>query len=262
MSPPHTAQGAPEVPLRETCRLVSGQVPLWTYHRARLAAGGCGEELLRSADALVAAEGAGWTGADSTRLRLTLVVTPDGRLDARVQRRLSSLDVPGGPRIGFVEVAAHPPLPQGAAKPADRAWWDDAQRRARADGADQAVILDGDGAVIDGGTATVWVVIADRVVTPPAPGAIAGVARAFALDACARAAVPATVAPFDRRAVESADEVFLTNAFAGAVAVRGRGGPVCASLAEEFARLWHPERGHSSATMSAPTPARVAPPLE
>jgi len=257
---PAAAAGAPEVPLRETCRLVSGSVPLWTYHRARLASGGCGDDLLREADRLVAAEGAGWTGADSTRLRLTLIVTPDGHLDARVQRRLSSLDVPGGPRIRVVEATGLPLLPFGAAKPADRSWWDDAQRRARAEGGDQAIIVDAEGAVIDGGTATVWAVFDGETVTPPAPGAIAGVARAFALDALARAGTPAKVCRLDSHRLASADELFLTNAFAGAVAVRGRGGPVCEGLAADFARLWNPERDVPSVTMTAPTPERVAPP--
>jgi branched-chain amino acid aminotransferase len=229
---------APAVPLRETCRLVSGRVPLWEYHRQRLASGGCGEEILRAADALIARESDGWTGPDSTRLRLTLVVTPDGRLDACVQRRLSSLDVPGGPVVAAVEADGVPPLPAGAAKPADRAWWDGAQRRARAAGADQAVIVSPFGLVVDGGTASVWAVIGGVLVTPPAPDAIAGVARAFLLDACARNGVPARVEELRTDVLEGADELFLTNAFAGAVAVRGRGGRVFAAVAEEFAELW------------------------
>jgi branched-chain amino acid aminotransferase len=232
------ASSVPETALRETCRLVSGRVPLWPYHRQRLASGGCGEDLLKMADALIAREAVGWTGPDSTRLRLTLVVTPDGDVDARVQRRLSSLDVPGGPVAVAVEAEGTPPLPPSAAKPADRSWWDGAQRRARAAGGDQAIIVSPDGHVLDGGTANVWAVIGDDLVTPPAPAAVAGVARAFLLDACSRAGVPARVAALDAGSLERADEVFLTNAFAGAVAVRGRGGRFFAAVAEEFAELW------------------------
>jgi branched-subunit amino acid aminotransferase/4-amino-4-deoxychorismate lyase len=234
----HSSDRAPAVALRETCRLVSGRVPLWPYHRSRLASGGCGEAVLRAADAALEREAEGWAGPDSSRLRLTLVVTPDGRIDARVQRRLSSLDIPGGPLAVVVEADGVPVLPRGGAKPADRTWWDDAQRRARAFGADQAIITAPDGRVIDGGTASVWAVFGGVLVTPPAPDAVAGVARAFLLDACARAGVPARVADLDLASLDAADELFLTNAFAGAVAVRGRGGRVFAAVAEEFGELW------------------------
>jgi branched-subunit amino acid aminotransferase/4-amino-4-deoxychorismate lyase len=158
-------------------------------------------------------------------------------VDARVQRRLSSLDVPGGPVAVAVEADGAPPLPAGAAKPADRAWWDEAQRRARALGSDQAIVV-WNGRILDGGTATVWAVAGGVLLTPPAPDAVAGVARAFLLDACARAGVPARVGVLDAAALEEADELFLTNAFAGAVAVRGRGGRVFEAVAEEFAELW------------------------
>ena len=239
-SPGHglAAEAAPEVLLRETCRLVSGRVPLWDYHRQRLASGGCGEAILRAADELLEREATGWTGPDSSRLRLTLVVTPNGRLDARVQRRLSSLDVPGGPVAVTVGSEGEPPLPRGAAKPADRSWWDATQRRARAAGGDQAIIVSPEGRVVDGGTASVWVVTGGTLMTPPAPGAVAGVARAFLLDSCARAGVPVRVEPFGVDVLDQADELFLTNAFAGAAAVRERTGRVFAVVAEEFAQLW------------------------
>ena len=231
------ADATPLVPLRETCRLVSGRVPLWPYHRRRLASGGCGEAMLAAADEAVEREAAGWSGPRSSRLRLTLVATPDGRLDARVQRRLSSLDVPGGPVTVQVEVDAPPELPQHAAKPADRSWWDAAQRRARASGGDQAIVVC-DGAVLDGGTSSVWAVLDGVLVTPTAPSAVAGVARAFVLDECTAAGVPVRVGDLRAADLDTAAELFLTNAFAGAVAVRGRGGVVFAEVAAAFARLW------------------------
>jgi branched-subunit amino acid aminotransferase/4-amino-4-deoxychorismate lyase len=228
----------PAVPLRETCRLVSGRVPLWPYHRRRLASGGCGEDLLAAADTAVAREAAGWQGPNSSRLRLTLIVTPDGLVDARVQRRLSSLDVPGGPRAVQVAVDCPPDLPPGAAKPADRAWWDAAQRAARALGAHQAVLMR-DGRVLDGGSATVWAVVDGVLLTPPAPCAIAGVARAFLLDQCACSGMPVRVCDLDAGVLADADELFLTNGFAGAVAVRGRGGAVFERVSALFEQMWH-----------------------
>ena len=231
---------APALPLRETCRLVSGRVPLWPYHRRRLAAGGCGEELLAACDEVVEQQASGWTGAGSSRLRLTLVVSPDHAIDACIQRRLSSLDVPGGPtavRVD-VELATPPLLPAGAAKPADRSWWDGAQRRARAAGGDQAVIVAPDGNVIDGGTSTVWIVQDGVICTPPAPAAVAGVARAFLLDALAAADTPARIEPLSWERFVAAEEAFLSNAFGGCVAVRGRGGDTTHAVASRLAAVW------------------------
>jgi branched-subunit amino acid aminotransferase/4-amino-4-deoxychorismate lyase len=231
---------APELPLRETCRLVSGHVPLWPYHRRRLEAGGCGEELLAACDEVVAQQASGWTGADSSRLRLTLVVSPDHAIDACIQRRLSSLDVPGGPTAVRVDVdlAAPPVMPSGAAKPADRSWWDDAQRRARAAGGDQAVIVGPNGNVLDGGTATVWIVEGGGIFTSPAPPAVAGVARAFLLDALCAAGARVRVEPVSWERFEQADEAFLSNAFGGCVAVRDRGGEHTRAAAGHLAAVW------------------------
>jgi branched-subunit amino acid aminotransferase/4-amino-4-deoxychorismate lyase len=213
---------------------------LWTYHRRRLASGGCGEELLVAADGLVTREASGWTGPGSSRLRLTLVVSPDGSLDASIQRRLSSLDVPGGPTAARVDVdvPAPPVMPQGAAKPADRSWWDDAQRSARAAGGDQAVIVGPDGNVLDGGTATVWIVERGVIFTPPAPPAVAGVARAFLLDALWAAGAKVRVEPVSWERFERAEEAFLSNAFGGCVAVRGRGGEHARAVAGRLAAVW------------------------
>lgn len=234
-----TPAGAPSVPLRETCRLVAGRVPLWRYHRARLAAGGCGDAVLERADAAMLEAARSWQGPASSRLRLTLVVSANGTIDAKVERRLSSLDVPGGPRLAVVEVAEPPALPPGAAKPADRTYWDDAQRRARAAGDDIAVIVTPDGRIVDAGTSTVWLVVDGAVLTPSAPPAVAGVAGAFLLDALAGAGVPARTGPYPLSCLENADDVFLTNAFGGFAAVRDRPRSDVARMAREaFARLW------------------------
>lgn len=230
--------GGPAVALRETCRLVDGRVPLWPYHCARLASGGCGPKTLDAAQEALEKAAAEWAGPASSRLRLTVVVEPSGAARAVVQRRLSSLDVPGGPRAVPVEVDEGPPLPRGAAKPADRRWWDDTQRRARAAGGDQALIVR-DGFVLDGGTASVWAVRGGAVVTPPAPQAVAGVARAFLRAALADAGVSTRVEPLALEDALGADELFCTNAFAGAVALRDQGpGPVTRLAMAAFARLW------------------------
>jgi branched-subunit amino acid aminotransferase/4-amino-4-deoxychorismate lyase len=231
--------GVPDTALRETCRLVRGAVPLWPYHHARLGAGGCGADLLATVDAVVHDAAMGWAGPHSSRLRLTVVVDAGGGVDVRIQRRLSSLDVPGGPVAAVVEIDEPASLPPGAAKPADRAWWDRAQRAARAAGGDQAILAHA-GRVIDGGTSTVWISAGAGLATPPAPSAIAGVARAFLLERFAESGVPVEVRDIGLEEFLSAREAFLTNAFAGAVAIRGRSGPHAASAAALFASVWGP----------------------
>jgi len=65
---------------------------------------------------------------------------------------------------------------------------------------------------------------------------VAGVARAVVLDlaaGCGYAASAATLALAD---LDTADEVFFSNALAGVVAARGRGGPACAALTAAFER--------------------------
>ncbi|MBA4370346.1 MAG: hypothetical protein C0418_02065 [Coriobacteriaceae bacterium] len=230
---------APPVALRETCRVVRGTVRLWGYHRERLEAGGCPPDVLDAIQGAVLAAAAAYDAAPGTRVRLTVTLQPDRTFEVDVERRLSSLDVPNGPLVARIDVDAPPTLPPGAAKPADRAYWDEAQRAASALGAHQAVLIGADGLVIDGGTATVWAVEEGVLVTPPAPPAVAGVARAALLDAGVAAGLHARVEQLSWERYEAADEALLTNAFGGAVAVRGRGGPVTDAVREMFSALWH-----------------------
>jgi hypothetical protein len=234
---------APTVPLKETCRAVAGRtwpeaVPLWPWHEARLLAGGCdGVSLDRAALAARDAVAA-WTGPSGPRLRLTVTVTPPGEVHAAVERRLSSLDVVGGPVPAVVHVAESPALPPGPAKPADRSSWDEAMSQARRLGAHQALLVDPSGFVVDGGTATLWLVVRGSLVTPPAPPAVPGVARAWLLEQAPALGLEARIEPVRPEGLDDAEELFLTNAFAGCVALRGRGGRVSTHVGEAFAALW------------------------
>jgi branched-subunit amino acid aminotransferase/4-amino-4-deoxychorismate lyase len=238
MTPGFHAEGAPPVALRETCRVVAGRIPLWPYHAARLHAGGCTGAMLAHVEEAVLVAAADWDGSDSKRVRLSVTVAPDGEVDLDVRSRLSSLDVPGGPVAVRVDVAGAPELPPGGAKPADRSWWDEAQRRAKFEGGHQAVIVGPDGGLIDGGTASIWIAEDARLVTPPCPPAVAGVARAFLLQAAPGFHLLVDVEPVSWERFAVADEAFLTNAFGGAVAVRGRGGTVFGMVAAMFDEMW------------------------
>jgi branched-subunit amino acid aminotransferase/4-amino-4-deoxychorismate lyase len=240
----HPADATPAVALKETCRATRGAVPLWPWHRARLAAGGCGEALLAQADVAVAQAAADWATAPTRRARLTLVVAPDGSLSVAIAQRLSSLDVPSGPVVARVDLrelplpAVTPPLPDPPAKPADRSWWDAAHRAAKARGAHQAVLVDDAGDVVDGSTAAVWIAEDDVLVTPLSPPAIPSVSVAFVCARAAESGLAVRVEPISWERFGAADEAFLTNAFGGAVPVRGRGGALFERVAELFSGVW------------------------
>jgi branched-subunit amino acid aminotransferase/4-amino-4-deoxychorismate lyase len=180
---------------------------------------------------------AGYDGRYSPRVRLTIEVAP-GLVFARCERRLSSLDVPGGPVLGLVTVDTIPMPAPGPAKPLDRSPWDDALRRARAGGGDQAVLVALDGHVIDGSTASLWVVKDGALYTTPSPPAIPGVARAWLLGRADSLGLNARVSDLTPGDLRLADELFLTNALAGAVAVRGKSGPITSTVMAAFARMW------------------------
>ena len=87
-----------------------------------------------------------------------------------------------------------------------------AVREAKAQGAQEALIVDGRGDVVEGATSNVFVVKGGRLATPPADaGILVGITRAHVLDAAALAGVAVdqrTLRPDD---LYGADEVFVTS---------------------------------------------------
>lgn len=221
---PLTGDGHPPVALRETCRVTGGRVPLLAYHLARLAAGGCGPTQLAAVRARVSRVIAETPGSGVARRarRLAITAYPDGTVSAELTGDASSLDVPGGPRLELVSVAVPPALPPAAAKPADRSAWDEAQSRAGA--ASQAVLVTTDGRLVDGATATVWVRRGSELLTPPSPPAVAGVAREVVFDIAGACGLGVSEAPLTAADLDSAAEVFFTNAYGGVVPAHGSGG--------------------------------------
>lgn len=220
---------------------------MWHYHRARLLRGGCPPDLASRVEALALTEATRWADSSSRRIRLGITLDPQGEVSIVSGIHLSSLDVLNDPvpvRVDLAELATAeapgPPLPPGAAKPSDRSWWDAAQRIAKQRNGHQAVIVDDEGNLIDGGSATVWIAEDGRLATPPSPLAVGGVARAFVLDALTRRGPEVSVEPISWARFESADEAFFTNAFAGAVAARGRGGEGFSAVRELFEMMWRP----------------------
>jgi len=223
---------APSVALRETMRVQAGEVPLLDYHLARLAMGGCGASVLARVRSRVASLMEAPSRIEAGRLSVT--VTTDGSVAAGTSEERSSLSVAGGPRLASVAIDRCPELPQRAAKPASRRFWDVAHRRARALGADQAALVSDDGRLIDGSTANIWIVRSGRLVTPLAPPAVAGVAREVVLDLSQALGLGVDEREVLAGELDSADEVFLSNAYGGVVAVRGRGGQITERVRSAF----------------------------
>ncbi|MDZ4180540.1 MAG: aminotransferase class IV, partial [Coriobacteriia bacterium] len=162
--------------LRETIRVHNSRIPLLDRHLARLRAGGCNPATVDRArdEALRAA--AAWSDPYG---RMSLVVDVDGSTRAEISNQPSTIDVPGGPRIALVETD-EPQLPPGAAKPADRSFWDRAL--AAVPEADVAVLVSREGRLIDTSQATLWLRSGNRLLTPPSPPALAGVSRSVVFD--------------------------------------------------------------------------------
>lgn len=115
-----------------------------------------------------------------------------------------------------------------------------AQQQVDAAGADEGFLRAETGHLVEGLTSNVFVVRDETLATPPLQeGALPGVTRAVVLRAAATAGIAARETPVPTEAVESAEELFYTNAGLGPVAVatfagrpvgRGRPGPVWRAL--------------------------------
>lgn len=90
------------------------------------------------------------------------------------------------------------------------------QRRATAAGADHALLLDERGRLGEAAIATVFCAVGGELVTAPASGLLAGVARSIVLEALAVREVA-----LGEDAWRAAEEIVLTNAVRGALSVVG-----------------------------------------
>lgn len=128
-----------------------------------------------------------------------------------------------------------------------------ARRHARERGADEALLTDRDGHVVEGAGSNVFAVVDGVLVTPPADaGLLAGVTRATVLDLAPRVGVRTREAPLPLATVEAADEVLLTASTREVVPVvrvdetvigRGQPGPVAARLLAAYRDAVEDERG-------------------
>lgn len=107
-------------------------------------------------------------------------------------------------------------------------------------GADEAVRLGPEGEVLECATSNLFAVTRGMVITPELSGVLPGVTRRRVLTLCASAALPAHEARLTVAELRDADEIFITSAIRGVVAVtRLDGQPrVAGPIARRIAGLY------------------------
>ncbi len=118
-----------------------------------------------------------------------------------------------------------------------------AKELAAARGADEALRRGRDGSVVEGATSNVFVVIDGEVRTPPlAAGILPGITRGHVLACCAEVGIAVAERALSTEDVVAADEVFVTSAVRGVVAVTRLDGHACGEpgrpVTQKLARLY------------------------
>lgn len=122
-----------------------------------------------------------------------------------------------------------------------------ARMQARRQGADEALVLNREGAVAEASVANLFVVKGGLVRTPPTTdGCLDGITRLTVLELAAQQGIETRIERLGRIDLLSADEVFLTGTGAGVVRVRefdgqvignGEPGPTTTALANAYDKL-------------------------
>ena len=131
-----------------------------------------------------------------------------------------------------------------------------AVREAKAQDAAEALIVDGDGRIVEGATSNVFFVIGDRLLTPPEDlGILPGITRATVLAVAARLGICVELRAPSAQEIGSFDEVFITSSIRELLAVvridevdvgRGVPGPMFKRLLAGFRDAVRPASGVTS----------------
>lgn len=230
--------------LLETMRAERGRVALLERHLDRLLASAAtlGLAPMPTRDRMreAVAEAVAALGVPSARVRLTATPRPTLLVEATPEDPAPA-DPPAARAVALMGawcpdslIAEHKTLSYAGHRLA--------QRRAGEAGADHALLLDGQGRLGEAAVANVFCAVDGEVVTAPARGLLAGVSRGVAMEA---AAVREEALPGPRW--RGADEIVLTNAIRGAVAVvavdgavvgDGRPGPLARRLGIALREAW------------------------
>jgi branched-chain amino acid aminotransferase len=121
-----------------------------------------------------------------------------------------------------------------------------AMRQARQHGADEALIVDGRGQILEGASSNVFAVELGKLVTPPVEaGILAGITRAHLLELAAQLGIVVELRPIELDTVHSVDELFISSSIRELLPVvrldgralgAGSPGPMFQRLLEAFRR--------------------------
>lgn len=231
--------------LFETMRAEHHRVPLIDRHLARLSASGraLGLSPVPSHDEVVAAVRAVVARIDEGvhRVRITVTTRPTLLVEATPYAPTGGTGVTVASLRGSWcpgnEICEHKTLSHAGHRLSER--------RARARGADHALLLDDRGRLGEAGSANVLVVIAGTVVTAPIEGILGGVTRDLLLEAATAEGIPVQVRHLEEPEWRGADEMLLSNGLAGVTPVvaidgvpvgTGVPGPMGSRLTAGFAR--------------------------
>jgi len=197
-----------------------GRPHLWERHRARLAASlvylGAGTDLLLPEESSLCR-----LLADNSLdgpARLTVMGCRDGTGGWIVEASVSPCELTG-PRVPPIRLTVEkwlsaPPLI--GHKTLARLPWDLARKRAIDRGADDALLMEGAGRVLETAIANVWIVAGCDLRTPPAPThCLPGVMRGWLLDRVSELGVDVFETGISIADVKDADEVWVSNAVVG-----------------------------------------------
>jgi branched-subunit amino acid aminotransferase/4-amino-4-deoxychorismate lyase len=206
----------------ETLRLRAGEPQFWDEHICRFEAG-CGyyglcqapnsPTLRKAAEELVAVNGiaegvvrwSAWRNGDGSGTNWQVALTPPR---PHMTKHCWSASVSPVPL----------PLPGSDTKHKHlgRRLWQEALRAARARGFDEALLVNGEGWLVEGAISNVFCVENGVIRTPAlACGPLPGITRAQVIRLAREAGVPIAEEPLRPADAGAADELFLTNALVG-----------------------------------------------
>ncbi len=197
-----------------------GRPLLWERHRARLAASlahlGAGADILFPDESSLREllVGNGLLGPARLRVVGSRVGADGWVMEASVSH--CDLSGPGVPPtcLSIERWSSAPPLT--GHKTLARLPWDLARNNAIDRGADDALLVNGTGQVLETAIANVWIVRGFELWTPPAPThCLPGVMRGWLLERAAGIGLDVFETGFTKANLEGADEVWVSNAVVG-----------------------------------------------
>jgi branched-subunit amino acid aminotransferase/4-amino-4-deoxychorismate lyase len=224
----------------ETLGAVAGQCPLWSRHVARLAAAAARLGLVMPDAAPLRGPATDLllrNGHTEQVLRLQLRVTAAGTLPVLQSRTRSPVrTVLLLPTV--VERRADDP--PGDLKAEPRRFYDAVRQQAQDGGADDGVVVAGDGAVLETATGNLWACLAGVWCTPPLDGwVLPGVARGLLLERAAAVGVAVAERSLALADLHAASAVAVSNAVHGVRPAAWLGTTAAvAPVADTLGRVW------------------------